>query len=533
MARTRNRYRSDKKEDKATQTYRTGIYIRLSKERTETWRNKSQSLDTQANLARIFAQEQGLSVIKCYIDYEYSGTNFSRPAFQEMMEDIKKGLINCILIRDLSRLGRDYIEMGRLIDKVFPFLGVRFISINDHLDTFKGLEEKKSFEIEIKNLVNDLYSRDISKKVMSYNIQQANKGYYIGTSAPFGYRLDKQEKGIKLVIDEVAKPVIDRIFQMALEGASSFKIAKYLNDFRFSVPKSYRKTGDIYRTSDDGKVWNAGNILRLLKSPTYRGHLYQRTRNKKLTEADYIYVENTHEAYITEEEFETISHYLSSRKSKKISNRERTPNRYQGLLYAQGKTNQLRRYCRHFKNKDYYSFIDYVHDSKGVRQPVSISELVLDKIISKLLQNEMKRIGSSEQILPRLQEKKEECINTYRSQVKKHQVAIATLHAELDNLYVSYSLSRENRKQYLSDKAEKIAKIETISQEILQCETSITNLEDEYHRQVNWLNELEKCHSGATLSADLLNALIDRIEVDVNKIVTVTFACQIGGVEHV
>lgn len=100
MARTRNRYRSAKTEDTATRTYRTGIYIRLSKERMETWRNKSQSLDTQENLARTFAQEQGLSVVKCYIDYEYSGTNFSRPAFQEMMEDVKKGFINCILIRD-------------------------------------------------------------------------------------------------------------------------------------------------------------------------------------------------------------------------------------------------------------------------------------------------------------------------------------------------------------------------------------------------------------------------------------------------
>ena len=117
--------------------------------------------------------------------------------------------------------------------------------------------------------------------------------------------------------------------------------------------------------------------------------------------------------------------------------------------------------------------------------------------------------------------------------MKKYQATIATLQAELDDLYVSYSLFRENREQYLSDKAEKIANIETISQEIIQCETAMKQIEDEYFRQVDWLNELEKCHSGVALPADVLNALIDRIEVDVDKTVTVTFACQIGGVEHV
>lgn len=140
MARTKNRYRKSEVTDKTSELkrYSAGIYIRLSKERTEACRNKSQSLENQEKLARTFAKQHGLTVVKCYTDYEYSGTNFMRPAFQEMMDDIKKGVINCILIRDLSRLGRDYIEMGRLIDKVFPFLGVRFISINDNLDTLSG-----------------------------------------------------------------------------------------------------------------------------------------------------------------------------------------------------------------------------------------------------------------------------------------------------------------------------------------------------------------------------------------------------------
>ncbi|MGU3769922.1 recombinase family protein, partial [Clostridioides difficile] len=218
MARTKNRYRKETIEEAPLQTYRTGIYIRLSKERTETWRNKSQSLETQESLARAFAKEKGLTVTKCYIDYEYSGTNFNRPAYQDMMDDLKKGIINCILIRDLSRLGRNYIEMGRLIDKVFPFMGVRFISINDNLDTLNGLEDKKSFEVEIKNLVNDLYSKDISKKVTARHIQQAKQGYVIAGFAPYCYQLMKQNGGNRLLIDSVVQPIMADVFEKLLAG---------------------------------------------------------------------------------------------------------------------------------------------------------------------------------------------------------------------------------------------------------------------------------------------------------------------------
>lgn len=169
------------------------------------------------------------------------------------MEDINKGYINCILIRDLTRLGRDYIEMERLIDKVFPFLGVRFVSINDNLDTLYGLEEKKSFEVEIKNLVNDLYSKDISKKVTASHIYQASHGYYIGGGggAPYGYQLDKQELGVKLRIAPLIKPILRTVFNMLVRGDSISKVRAYLNKARVAVPTVYRRTGQPYRSEGD------------------------------------------------------------------------------------------------------------------------------------------------------------------------------------------------------------------------------------------------------------------------------------------
>ncbi|HEM3517967.1 recombinase family protein [Streptococcus suis] len=534
MARTKNRYCTEETDTIQVTTYRTGIYIRLSKERTETWRNKSQSLETQEGLARTFAKAKGLMVAKTYTDYEYSGTKFNRPAFQEMMGDVKKGLINCILIRDLSRLGRDYIEMGRLIDKVFPFLGVRFISINDNLDTLNGLGEKKSFEVEIKNLVNDLYSKEISKKLTSYNIHQASKGYYIGTSAPYGYQLDKQEQGTRLIIDHQVKPVLDTIFRKAIEGQSMPKIAAYLNEHRIAVPLAYRETGDLYRIDCDHRLWKSGNLLRLVKMPVYRGELLQRTRSKNLLESQPIRYENAHKSYISQEDYSRILQHSRSRKSQKLSTRERTPNRYKGLIYAHGKYTQLPRYCKHFKNEDYYTFMDYIYDSDHVtKQTVYISEKALDRIISEFIQDELNRLGGIKQLTSRLRTRKEDCINTYHKQERQHQQAIMRLREEISDLYASYSLVRTEKTAYLTQKSEKEAQIGILSQEIRHCETAIGQLEEEHQKQINWIKSLTQCQGTDSLTSELLQAIIERIEVGVNKQVTITFRCQIGGVENV
>ena len=155
-----------KTEEKATiNSSRVGIYTRLSQERTEEWRNKSYSIESQVEICQEYINKENMTLVKVYTDYEYSGTNFDRPGYIEMMNDVRSGFINCIIIRDLSRLGREHLEMGRLVDKVFPFLGVRFVSVIDKIDTEKGIDAKLSFEILIKNLINDMYAKDKSPKI--------------------------------------------------------------------------------------------------------------------------------------------------------------------------------------------------------------------------------------------------------------------------------------------------------------------------------------------------------------------------------
>ncbi|MDX4992539.1 recombinase family protein [Streptococcus suis] len=538
MARTKNRYRKETIEEAPLQTYRTGIYIRLSNERTESWRNKSQSLETQESLARSFAKEKGLTITKCYIDYEYSGKTFNRPAYLDMMEDIKNGVINCIIIRDLSRLGRNYIEMGRLIDKVFPFMGVRFISINDNLDTLKVLEEKKSFEVEIKNLVNDLYSKDISKKVTASHIQKAKQGYFIAGFAPYGYKLERREGGNRLIIDPIVQPIMVDVFEKLLAGQSINQVTKYLNQQKVAIPMAYRQTGKRYRTEKDTRQWQSANLQRLVLNPAFYGSLIQRRHNKTLTEKDFIQVDDCHEAYITKEEHQTLQKLISERRNIRKQTQPRTTNRYKGLIYVKGQSTQMRRYCRHFSNSkseyDYYYFMDYLHGSEASeKQTVYISEQALDKIVLSLIQTEMKRLGTVKNLLPKLEMKRDECLRDCQKKTKNLQRTLASLQAEQGELYLNYRLEALERGTYLSQKAMITSKIETLSKEIAYYEALAMRIEVKHRQQVSWVKNLAKCQNQSVLTAELLNEVIERIDVEVNKSVTVTFTCLIGGDNHV
>ncbi|MFZ2530937.1 MAG: recombinase family protein [Streptococcus suis] len=538
MARTKNRYRQETVEELSLQTYRTGIYIRLSNERTESWRNKSHSLETQESLARNFAKEKGLIVTKCYVDYEYSGKTFNRPAYQDMMEDIKNGVINCIIIRDLSRLGRNYIEMGQLIDKVFPFMGVRFISINDNLDTLNGLEDKKSFEVEIKNLVNDLYSKDISKKVTASHIQKAKQGYFIAGFAPYGYQLSKQDGGNRLTIDSVVQPIMSYIFEKLLAGQSVNQVTKYLNRQKIAIPDTYRQTGKVYGTEQDNRQWRSANLQRLVQNPAFYGSLIQRRHNKTLTEKDFIQVDDCHEAYITKEEHQTLQKLISERRNMRKQTQPRTTNRYKGLIYVKGQSTQMRRYCKHFSNSkseyDYYYFMDYLHGSApSEKQTVYISEQALDKIVLSLVQTEMSRLGTVKNLLPKLEMKRDECLRDCQKKIKNLQRILASLQTEQGELYLNYRLEAQERGSYLSQKAMITSKIETLSKEIAHYEALAMRIEVKHRQQVSWVKHLAKCQNQSVLTAELLNEVIERIDVEVDKSVTVTFTCLMGSDNHV
>lgn len=279
-----------------------GVYMRLSK---EDGRRESLAIDSQRKLIAEYTKRNNIKVYKEYIDDGYSGTNFKRPAFKNMLDDIEKGLINMVITKDLSRLGRDYIQTGQYTEIYFPGHSIRYVAVNDDYDSFEGNDDMLPF----KNVVNEMYARDISKKICSAFYGKMSDGQFIGSKAPYGYKRSAENKN-KLEIDENTYKNVITIFNLKMEGKSSNEIAKYLNENKISSPKAYREGREEY-------LWCGATIRKILKNQVYIGNLEQgKTKrisfknriSKNVPKEFRIVVENTHKPIVSKEIFYAINH---------------------------------------------------------------------------------------------------------------------------------------------------------------------------------------------------------------------------------
>ena len=263
-------------------------------------------------------------MVGIYKDIAKTGTNFERPDFENLMEEIRTGKVNCIIVKDLSRFGRNYTELGNFIEKIFPFLGVRFIAVNDNLDTFQMDDPNKSLEVILKNIVNETYAKDISKKVSSSHQMRIKQGGFICGVAPYGYRARKDEDGIRrLYPDENTAPIVKEIFDAYLKGLSTSGISKLLLEKKVYIATDYRKIGKAISDSGEPiRLWKQTTILQLLKNRAYTGtliqgknqkHLYEMKPRERLSEEHWIVTENAHEAIISMDTFEKVQEKISEK----------------------------------------------------------------------------------------------------------------------------------------------------------------------------------------------------------------------------
>lgn len=344
------------------------------------------------------------------------------------MQDIRERRINCIIIRDLSRLGREYLEMGRLIDKVFPFLGVRFISVNDKVDTVKDLDSKKSFEVTLKNIVNDMYAKDISVKIKTSKHNRARNGYFIGSVPPYGYKVVKLKEGQKLEVDGNVRFIVEEMFRLTLEGKSQYEVAKHFNTKGYATGMVYYKTGRIYRQDGDPQ-WNKATISKMLTNRAYTGTLVQGVKQQNLAkgmkqqfvdESQYIVYENAHEPIISKEDFEKVLQGRADRLKNnafgaEMHNFERDyENRYKGLIFNNATGKELYRRTRIYGiNHDrlYYSFQNDTFTGKIDNEVrVFIMERELDKAMSEKVADFITKATSKAKLIERVSKRFSESI---------------------------------------------------------------------------------------------------------------------------
>ena len=376
--------------------YKVAGYIRLSKE--DKMKDESNSVTNQKAIIESYIKKtEDLEFIDFYIDDGYSGTTFDRPEYKRMFKDIVEGKINTVIVKDLSRFGRnhiqsdDYIE-NILIENILPGYNVRFISIIDEIDSFKNPKSVNSIAVPLKNLMNDQYARDISEKVRStLKVKQLN-GEFIGVTAPYGYLKNPKDKH-KFIIDKEASYIVKKIFNMILLGKSRKEIAEHLNNKNVLTPSLYKLNKENTNNEElmRSKKWNAEIVNRILRNETYTGPIIQNIKTKpnyrtdKLIDVnkdEWIITENHHEPIINKDKFDEVQQILN-RKTK--VNKNDDIDLFSGYLKCSHCGSGL--IIKKSKNQIYYYCSSYIKDKSCLKYSINkkkLEQMVNDEIIKKI-----------------------------------------------------------------------------------------------------------------------------------------------------
>lgn len=302
-----------------TKKYVAGLYCRLSKDDGNSV--ESMSIWSQKVMLKQFAESNSIAIYDYYVDDGYSGTNFERPSFKKMITDIENGKINCVITKDLSRLGRNCLQSGAYIEMYFPQKNIRYIAITDGIDT---LNSNQNDIMPFKNILNEMYVKDTSKKVKSAIQSRMREGSYIGSKAPFGYLKDPDNKR-RLIIDEKTKPIIELIYKLCLEGKGTQLISQELMKRKIPRPSAFVENAEkLYGLTEENKYqWSHRMVLNVLRDPVYCGNMarnkrptlsFKNSKRMYIPKSDYIYAKDTHEGIVSEEIWEQVQTMIDKRK---------------------------------------------------------------------------------------------------------------------------------------------------------------------------------------------------------------------------
>lgn len=503
-------------------TYKVGIYMRLSRE-DEGKTTESESIKNQRNFILEYTKKEQLLVIDEYIDDGISGTTFDRKEFNRMIQDIESKKINMVITKDFSRLGRDYIEAGHYAEKYFPEKRVRYVSINDGIDTY--LDTLGNEMLPFKAVINDFYCKDISKKIKSTLNTKKRQGLFLGSQAPYGYLKDPVNK-YHLIIDPVASEVVRTIYKMFLENNSLQKIAQHLTEQKIARPSVHK--GMNYKDNEKTKaIWDERTIDDILKNPNYTGNLTQCRRkkinykSKKIIHTnsnDWIVVENTHEAIIDSETFNLVQNVYD--KNRNISTHSQDI-LLKGFLYCKecGHTlgiNKSSDKTRHYTICNHYR--------KYAKQSFCTCHSMRYEDLEKLVLNDIRK-------------KCKECIDVrhFESIIKnnnKKTKVLQDINKRIENANNIIQSHRQNMEQMYLDKLNKKVTDEIyqnvfqkLEKEINESEALIKSLEleqksllnNKLYDNDNYKEKIKTFLSFQKPDRKLLASIINKIEIDENK----------------
>ena len=435
--------------------WRAALYARLSRDDGD--KPESDSITNQRKLLeRFLAGQSRMEPAGFYWDDGYTGTNFDRPDFQRMIRDIEAGKVNCVVVKDLSRFGRDYIDVGRYLERWFPEHGVRFIALGDGIDSEKGAYD---LTLPVKNVINEQYARDISQKVRSAFQSKRQCGEFIGAFASYGYRKDPEHKG-KLLIDPTAAQVVRRIFTLYEQGVGKVRIARLLNEEKIPCPSEYKRlSGEKYhngRRLNGTSYWTYATIHRILKNQMYAGRMEQgraprqgmHGKARQLPREQWTVVENTHEAIIDPQQWARVQSLLG--RDTRVLDFEQNVSPFAGFLRcgdcgrAMSKTNH--------PGGVYYCCGSYKRYGPSVCTRHGISHANLERLV---LDDLNKIIASVEDLHALAQEAQDEARSPdCRAERERLQGSLERVRRLRKGIYEDYKDGLISKEDYLSYKAD-------------------------------------------------------------------------------
>ena len=506
--------------------YHAALYIRLSKE--DESEGPSQSVQNQESLLREFVQEHRLTVFDTYVDDGWSGTNFDRPSFQRMIADIEAKKVNMVITKDLSRLGRDYIMTGHYMERYFPEHRVRYISLLDGIDT--GVDSTANDITPFRAIMNDMYAKDISKKIKSVKRDKQRKGEFIGGKPVYGYKMHPTEKN-KIVIDEEVAPIVRRIFALALGGMSCRNIAVLLNREGIPTPATYANL-PVAKPGPYTGLWSSERISEMLQNETYIGNMvqgrsvkisYKSKKCLKQDPANWVVVEGTHEPLVDAESFHRVRMLLNSRKH----TRSRTYDfLLKGLIFCHECGYPLAVINRkNTRGEDVLYFVcrTYQRFTKaGVCTCHSIKEKTVTDAVIARVQEVCRGFLNPEELLPMAREAVEEARkqNSLEAELQALQSRIDSLTASMDRVYADRlsGLLPEEDFQRLFNRLKLDRKLlEERRQEMELQKKSPVTVDDRARELV------ERFIQTAGESRELLVSLIERVELTEDKEIIIKF----------
>lgn len=531
----------------STEVFRTGIYLRLSVE--DNGKKDSDSIENQKKLLLEYVKERSfLTLEEIYADNGFTGTDFIRPEFDRMLEDAKRGRINCIVVKDLSRLGRNYVEAGSFLEKVFPFLGVRFIAVNDHYDS-ASLTSSDELGASLKNVINDVYAKDISRKVGTAMKAKRKRGEYVGSYAPYGYLKDPQNHN-RLIVDHEASPYVVEIFEMRAAAVGFGTICRILNERDIPSPGRLRyERGILTNNNQKGSKlpWNRHVLSDMLTNVVYIGSLAQGRSASCLykgipfhwtEESEWDYVENTHEPIISMELWSKVQEINRERAQKAKSAKGRyaslpkRENPYGNLLRCAdcGRViKQVPSYYTSPKNGTsvYYNYKcpENIELGDSACPKKNMKAEALDKAVLCTIQKQMEAFLDTQEVLQRLiaLEKERSMKMAPTARIRKIQEEIKKRNHFCTALYTDWKDGIISQDEYFYAKQRYADELGVLEKELEELQGIHTKVSETGLREKKWGLLASQYYKTKELTPAMLKAIVKEIKLYADGSISIDF----------